>query len=808
MFSNYLKVAMRLIRSNKLISAINVLGLALALTGCLLITLFVKDELSYDRFNKKADHIYRVTRNFLSPDGSVALHLGPIAPPFGPLLKNDFADITDMARTRRFYGGVHLINDDGSFKENLDIENPYFAEPSIFNIFTIPILSGDSTNALVHPNTLMVSEATAKKFFGTTDVVGKLVGWEGRTIEVTGVFKTFPAQSHWHPDALFAFSTLNDPDIYGRERLETNYGNNNFSTYILVNDQFDPTRTEAQFPDFLDRHMREPDNPTLPSTWTHLFLQPLTSIHLHSQLDYEIEANGNINHIYIMSAIGVFLMLIACFNFINLSTGRAITRSKEVGLRKVVGAAKGQLVGQYLTESVLIAFFALVLAIVFVILSLGWLNEFTGKSIRIMDYVTVPNLLLIMAVIIFIGILAGIYPAFVISGFRPAMALGGKSGRTRGSGQVRKLLVVVQFAISITMIIATLITYRQLNYLNNEELGYAKDQIVTLDYNDDIDNNFETFYHELTDDPSVMNATRSSLVPTGRLLDYQGSAVMKGDSVVNTDIAIKDVRVDETFLPTYNIPLVSGRNFSKDIKSDDSLAFILNEAAVKMIGWSNEEAVGQMLQNGDTRGTVIGVIKDFHFESLHEPIVPLVLHEQHYFNQISVQIDQSKTKEALAHIEKVWDQFLPEQPFHYRFLSERYEHLYDSEQRQNELFMIFAGLTIFIAAMGLFGLATFSTLQRSREVSIRKVLGASVSSILQLLSKEIMVLILIANIISWPVAWYFMNRWLSGFAYHVSMPLFTYVLATVVALLITLITIGSQTIKTAMTNPASVLRSE
>ncbi|MEX1241119.1 MAG: ABC transporter permease [Cyclobacteriaceae bacterium] len=804
-----MKIALRLFERNKLVSAINVGGLALALAGSLLIAIFILDELSYDRHHANAERIYRVTRNFLSPDGSVTLHLGPVAPPFGPLLENEFPDIVETARTRGYYGTVNTLSEGGTHKETLDIQNGYYAEPSVFSLFTIPIIAGDQETALDKPNTIMISDATAMKFFGTLDVVGKQLEGNNNPMVITGVYKAFPPQSHWHPDMLVAFSTLNDDNIYGSRRLETAWGNNNFSTYVLVNDQFDPQKTKAQFPAFVDKYMVDPKNPTKPSSWTNLFLQPLTSIHLHSHLDYEIETNGSIVHVYIMGAIGLFLVLIACFNFINLSTARASTRGKEVGLRKVVGAYHKQLIAQHLSESIVTALLAFLVALVLISMAIPWLNDFTGKSIKLSDYANATTFLLIPAIMVFVGILAGIYPAFVISAFKPALIIKGRQGSTRGTGGIRKVLVVMQFSISIIMIIATLITWQQLTFLNQRELGYAKDQVVTLGYYfDGSPDRYETFYHELTNHPAILNAGRSSIIPTERLLDYQGTSVRQGDSLVATEIVMKDVRIDHEFFDTYQIPVVSGRNFSKEIKSDDSLGFVINEAAAKMVGWSPEEAIGKVLQNGDVTGSVIGVVSDFHFESLHEPIVPVVFIGQQNFNTISVKVSRTDMESALAHIEEVWKIFLPEVPYSYSFLSDNYRNLYQSEQRQNELFILFAALAIFIASMGLFGLATFNTLQRSKEVSIRKVLGAPVASILQLLTREILILIFIANLIAWPLAWYFMNEWLGRFAYHIEMNIVTYLLAGIFALVITLITIGSQTVKTALTNPATVLRNE
>ena len=413
MLKNYFTIALRLLKRNKLISTINILGLALALTGTLLIALFVQDELSYDRYHENADDIYRVTRNFLSPDGSVSLHLGHVAPPYGPMFKNDFPDIKEVVRTT--YCGLPLrrVADDGSVSEPLNFDKAFYAEQSVFTVFSVPIVLGDATAPLEKPFTLMVSDAAAERYFGTQDVVGERLQSDDHYFEITGVYEAFPPQSHWHPDVLVAFGTLNDESIYGREQLETAWGQNNFSTYLLVNEEFDPARTEAQFPDFLDRNMTGFDDAP-PSTWTNLFLQPLTSIHLHSQLDSELEANGNINHVYIMGAIGVFLLLIACFNFINLSTARATSRGKEVGLRKVVGAFRQQLITQHLSESVLVALFAFLVAIVLVTLALPWLNDFTGKSLQLAQYVQPLAVLGVLGAVGLVGILAGLYPAFII----------------------------------------------------------------------------------------------------------------------------------------------------------------------------------------------------------------------------------------------------------------------------------------------------------------------------------------------------------------------------------------------------------
>lgn len=810
MLLNYVKVAFRSVFRNRLTALINISGLSVAMVCCLLIYTYIADEVVYDRYHENAERVYRVTRNFLSRDGTVNLHLGHLAPPFGPLLKNDFPDIKEVARslqTNLLFG----IEENGERKVSFEEPNTFIAEPAIFRIFTIPVLAGNPEESLSRPFCVMLSDEAARKYFGTTDILGRHLRADNSIdLEITGVFQSFPDQSHWHPDFLISFSTLNDDNIYGRERLETNWGNNSFSTYILVDEGFDPAKTEAAFPAFIDRHMGPSEGPGAPkpSTWTNLFLQPLTDIHLHSHLDSEIEGNGNINNVYMMGAIGLFIVLIACFNFINLSTARATKRAKEVGLRKVAGAYKHQLVVQFLSESILTAFLALIIAFGLTWLALGWLNEFTGKSLHFNLLTHASTAILVVVATVLIGAVAGIYPALVISAFKPALILKGQ-GLSSGKGGIRKILVVMQFAISIVLLIATMVTIRQLNFMNTRELGYTKDQIVTLRfYGDDLGTGYDAFRNELLRNTSIKNATRSSRIPTGRLLDSQGAQVEEGDTLVQTDVVIKNVSIDRDFLDTYGIPVVSGRNFSREILSDDSLAFMLNEAAVKMIGWTNEEAVGKAFRYGDRKGAIVGVVRDFHFESLHEAIVPLVFTLRPSYGRISIALAGSEMQAGLQHLEKVWKEFLPLRPFDYQFLSDTYRQLYITEQKQSQLFIIFSGLAILIASLGLFGLATFNTLQRIKEIGIRKVLGASVGSILRLLTREIILLILIANLIAWPVAWYLMDSWLSGFAYRISMNPGIYSLAGLLAVALALITVSTQTVRAATMNPARTLRNE
>jgi putative ABC transport system permease protein len=812
MIKNYVTVALRALVRNKLSAFINIFGLALAISCSLLIYLFIRDELSFDQYNAKSERIYRVTRNFLSPDGSVSLHLGHVAPPFGPLLENDFADFEEVVRTlqSRF---LLAYEDGGEIKKTFNEDNTFYAEPEIFKVFSIDVLKGNPEKALSDPFSIMLSEKTAEKYFGDEEAIGKTLKVGNQfNYTVTGIFKDLPAQSHWHPALLASFSTLNDSTIYGRKGLEQNWGNNSFGTYILARHPLDISTIEKLFPAFIDKHMgfmAKGGDGIMPSKWTNLFLQKVTDIHLHSNLDSEVEANGSMAHVYMMGVIAIFIVLIACFNFVNLSTARASKRAKEVGLRKVVGAFKSQLIGQYLSESIIIALFALVVAVGFSFTTINWLNDFTHKSIQLTFFSdqTLASGLLLFTIII--GMLAGIYPAFVISGFKPAMILKGQQGSARGKGNLRKFLVVLQFSISIILVVATLITFRQLQFLNNRDLGYNKDQVVLIRYYNEADIAYDAFFNELTKHSSIKGAGRSNIIPTGRLLNSQGTAlVQKGDTLENTNIILKNVNIDYDFFETYEIPIIAGRNFSKANVNDDSLSFILNESALQMIGMTADEMMSKDFQYGGVTGRVIGVVKDFHFESLHEKITPVVFQAQPRYSRISVKLSGQDIQSGISHLEKVWKQFLPSRPFEYTFLNEQYQQLYEAEQRQAQLFTLFACMAILIACLGLFGLATFNTMQRVKEIGIRKVLGASVFSIVRLLSTEIMVLILIANVVAWPIAWYLMDKWLDTFAYKIDLQFGLYALAGLLAISIGLLTVSVQTVKAARSNPANTLRYE
>lgn len=817
MLINYLKVALRSIFRNKLTAFINIVGLALAITCALMIYLYVTDEVSYDRYHSKAERIYRITRDFLSEDGNINLRLANVAPPIGPLIKNDFGEVEAMSRTANF-GFIIGLEEGGELKKVFTEDNLFLAEPDIFKIFDIDIESGKEGAALERPFTVMLSEKTAKRYFNSTEVIGKRLRANSNfDLEVTGVYKDFPAESHWHPELLVSFSTLNDTTVYGKRRLETAWGNNAFGTYVLLEEGAAAANVQNKLPDFIKRHF----GPYAIANWgapadfdatksTRLFIEPVTDIHLKSNRADELESNGNANSVYLMAVIGLFIVLIACFNFVNLSTARATRRAKDVGLRKVVGAFRNQLVTQYLNESVLISLFSLLIALALSAVAIQWMNEFTNKQLSLNLVEQWPVLLGVIAFTIVTGLMAGIYPAFIISSYKPAEVLKGQQSSVKGKAGIRKGLVIAQFAISIALMIVTVITFQQLNFLNGSDLGYSKDKVITLAHYPELNETYDAFYNELTKSSSIKNASRSTLVPTTRLLNSSGQPrVTRGDSLVNSSVETKMVFTDSEFFNTYDIDVVAGRSFSKSIKTDDSLAFMINETAAREYGLTNfNEAINKDFHYNGVTGKLIGIVKDFHFESLHQHIVPIVFFPQQRYRDLSVKVAGANTEEALAHLEKVWREFLPNRPFEYQFLSDRYHRLYEAEQKQSQLFTIFSCLAIFIACLGLFGLATFNTLQRVKEIGIRKVLGASVPHILTILSKEIVYLVLIANIIAWPVAWYFMDKWLDSFAYRVTLNPVVFVSAAIAALVIAVLTVSAQTIKAAVMNPTNTLRNE
>jgi putative ABC transport system permease protein len=809
MIRNYLKTAFRNLLRYKFISFINLFGLTVGLTCCLLILTYILNELSFDRYNKNANNIYRVERTFLNPEtGMLSLELGAVAPPFAPLLQNDFKEIKKI--TRFLNGGTSALR---YGEKRFNEQNVYFADENLFDVFDVNVTRGNPSKALNDPYSIMFTEDVAKKYFGAEDPINKIIRLDNQfNFKVTGIYKPFPSNAHIHPAIMLSFNTLKDTAIYGEQNLRTNWGNNSFYTYLLLPPGYDPEKLEAQFPAFLNRHMKDGgDGNFKPSDGTSLSLRKLTDIHLYSHKDSEVEENGDIKRVYIFSAIALFILLIACINYMNLSTARSALRAKEIGVRKVIGARKPELIAQFLSESILICCIATILAFLITWLALPGLNKFSEQSLSINTFLKWQIILPLILVPFIVGILSGIYPALFLSSFKPIKVLKGILKVGEGNFSFRKVLVVTQFSISIILIISTAIVFQQLKYMQNKSLGFNREHIVTLNNNAGLNNSFESFRTALLDNTNIKEVGRSSRIPSGRLLDAMGSKINNGDSLAPTKADIKYVRADEAFIPTYGMKMVAGRNFSKEYGMDTS-SFVINEAAVKVLGLkSNEDAIGKPFTYGNRAGHLIGVVNDFHFESLHQRILPIVLFTsttQNSYGRISIKISGNNIPAALSHIEDTWKKFLPETPYDYTFLDERFADLYKAEQQQGSIFTIFSCIAIFIACLGLFGLSAFTITQRIKEIGIRKVLGASVGNIVGLLSKDFLKLVIIAAVIAYPLAWYAMDTWLQDFAYRINISWWVFLLAGIIAAVIAFATISLQAVKAALANPVKSLRTE
>ena len=608
MFRNYLKIAWRNLMKYKFISFINLFGLTVGITCCLLISIYIINELSYDRINPKASQVYRVTRSFNTPGGPENLHLSEVAPPFGPLLQHEFPDIQNMTRVLS-NGSTALRYQEKLFNET----QVFFADEHFFDFFPTAIVKGNPKISLAEPDMVMMTEGVAKKYFGNEDPIDKMVKLDNRRFfKVTGLFKPLPANSHFHPEILVSFNTLNDSTIYGKKGLETNWGNNAFYTYIMLPPNYRTNKLEAQFPGFLDKYVHYQGTPPgfQASKGTKLFLQKLTDIHLRSHLDDEAESNGDIKRVYIFGAIALFILLIACINYMNLSTARSALRAREIGVRKVVGAQRKEIILQFLSESVLITALALILALMLTFLTLPLVGSISHQALSMKSLLNPIVVLVIVLLPFVLGLVSGIYPALFMSSFNPALVLKGTFKVGGGNISLRKVLVVAQFAISIVLIVATVVVFQQLKYMQTASLGYDREHIITIPSNGNLVPTFESFRSDLLQNPNVKEIGRSSRIPTGRLLDDLNAQVLEGDSLVPVKIDLKFISTDYNFIPTFGISMAAGRNFSRDFKTD-SANFIINETAVSMLGWkSPEKAIGKDMSYGGVRGKIIGVTKE------------------------------------------------------------------------------------------------------------------------------------------------------------------------------------------------------
>ncbi|MGD8539047.1 MAG: ABC transporter permease [Candidatus Aminicenantes bacterium] len=801
MLKSYLKSTFRNLKRQKTQSTINILGLAIGLSCCILIFLFVRDELSYDKFHENHDRIYRVTRRWLNEDGAVSLHLGFVAPPIGPLLKNDFPEIEQAVRFIGT-GGMLVSHEDTYFEENLF----FFAEEHLFDVFSINMTKGDPATALADPMTIVITEEIARKYYGSEDPIGSTMRIAARgqaaDLKVTGVVESFPHNSHFHADFLASFKTYEA--IVGDDEMQS-WSSNNYATYILMAKNYDIRLLEQQLDPFIDRHMDEGRSKT-----TQLVLQPLTDIHLHSHLDSELESNSDISYVYIFSVIAFFVLMIAAINFMNLSTARSSHRAKEVGLRKVVGANRLQLIKQFLSESFLTVLAGLAVAVILVELLLPRFNQFLGRELSLNLLGNVALLVGLIFVAVIVGVVSGLYPAFFLSSFQPAAILKGAKEQKRRKLSLRSTLVVFQFAISIVLIICVGVVTSQLKYIRNINLGFNEEQVVVLPSSSRIRGQLESVKTQLYENPNIISVSAATRVPSGRLLDAAGARVIWGDESERINFMIAFLRVDHDYIPTFGMEMAAGRNFSREMPTDATNAFILNETAIQQIGWESPlDAIGKRFGYGSLEGQIIGVVKDFHFESIHHTIAPIVLLlSSHSLNQVAVRISPNDIPGTMAFLQNKWQEYRPNYPFTYYFVDERFDQQYTAENKLLQLFGYFAFLAIFIACLGLFGLALYTAEQSIKEIGIRKVLGASVSSLVFLFSKEFSKWVLLANIIGWPVAYFAMTKWLENFAYRTSLNVWIFLLAGVLALLIALMTVSFHSVKAAVANPITALRYE
>lgn len=808
MFKNYFKSALRNILKHKGYSFINIIGLAIGMACCLLIFVFVLDELSYDSYNEKADRIYRIAGFFKF--GGRNFNNSTVPGPMAEALVNDYPEVE--AGMRFHAPGSTIINYGNiSFKERKLI----FSDPTIFNIFTVPLLAGDPKTALKNPFTLVLSKKAAGKYFGQENAVGKILKLDNKyDYMVTGIFDSIPHNSHFHFDFIASLSSL-------QVSREQSWLNNNFWVYILLNKNADPKSLEAKFPEVIKKYMGPRLEEALGKSMDALvkngnlkiefYLQPLRSIHLHSDLESEMEPNSDIKYVYIFSVIALFILIIASINFMNLSTARSAGRAKEVGLRKVMGSHRSQLISQFQVESMILSIISMLIALILVKLSIPYFNNLSGKELTLSNYFNWEMILAVFVITLLTGFLAGIYPALIISAFQPARVLKGDFKSGTKTGLLRSSLVVFQYTASIILIIGTLVVMNQLSYIRNTKLGFDKDHVLILNNAYLLGRQAETFKNEMLAIPQFKSATISGFLPVPSKR-YNNSILPEGEASNKNATSMENWTVDYDYIKTLGMKILKGRNFSRDFSSDDSEAVIINQEAAKQFGWDEPpgKRLGRFINDkGDIENfTVIGVVENFHFESLRNTIAPMVIFLGNDNELISFRINTGNISGTIDLLKDKWKKFLPNQPFEYSFLDEDFNAVYRVEQKLGEIFGVFALLAILIGCIGLFGLAAHTAQQKTKQIGIRKVLGASVSNITRLLSKEFVILVCIANIIAWPIAYFIMNKWLQYFAYRTSFTILTFIIAGIISITIALIAVSYQSVKAALVKPVDSLKYE
>ena len=793
MIKSFLKIALRNLLRHKVFSFINIMGLAVGMAACFLIFLYVSFEQSYDSFHSKAPNIYRLVTDVKTPTETI--HAGITAWPFAPNIKADFPEVEAFTRVQAT--SMLVTKGNKKFQE----ERVLWADSTFFQTFDFGLIEGDRETLLKEQLSVVLSQTAAKKYFGDNNPIGQTLSlYDTYPATVTGVMNDIPENSHIKADLVVSMSTLTQKLNPTQDEQWSNF---DATTYLLLKPGVDPKLLEKKFPRFLEKHNGQEMRAN--KMFYTLFLEPLKEVYMNADREDPIE-NGNRNNVYTFSIIAAFILFIACINFINLTTARSAERAKEVGIRKVAGAERPQLMRQFIGESLLLSLAAFIIAIGLSALLLPLFNQLAGKIVRTSVFSNSYDMLLLLAASLVVGLLSGIYPSLVLSSFKPIAVLKGRFATSGKGNLLRKGLVVTQFTISIALIIGTIVVYNQMQYMRQQDLGFSKDQMLIIDTQGDTGK--EALKNEIKKLPHVKSATLSSSVPGGsNSKAYSEVENKQGElQVANLDLYF----VDFDYIPQYGIKMVAGRPFSRDFGTDTTQAMVINEAAVKLLGYSTaQEAVGRRFRQWGREGKIIGVIKDFHFQSLRETIKPLSVRiEPERSNLLSVHVSAAQLPATIAAIESKWKSIQPRRPFSYYFLDEFFDRQYRSDERFGKLFVNFAILAIFISSLGLLGLASYSTLQRTKEIGVRKVMGASISHIVSLLSKEFLGLVVIAFFIAAPLAWYFMHNWLQAFAYRGTISWWIFVIAGMMALTVAIVTIGFQTIKAAIANPVKSLRTE
>ncbi|MXY47727.1 MAG: FtsX-like permease family protein [Gemmatimonadetes bacterium] len=799
MLRNYLSVALRNLRRHPAYSLINISGLAIGMATCILILLYIQDEFGYDRYHPHADRVYRIVDDIESGGQTVQTAGTPTA--WGPALKRDFPEIELLVRMRGT-GSAWLVDLGNTIYYERKV---IWAEPELFEMFSMPLVLGDPGTALDEPYSMVISEDLAFKYFGTEDPVGKVVNLDNRwDFMVTGVMKNIPTNSHMRPDMFVSYTTMN---VIGSWDLGDWEFHRNLYTYIRLRENVSPSDFEAKLPAFLERHAgdqyRESGISLRPS------LQPLVDIHLYSNRESEHEPNGDIRYVALFLIITFLILIIACINFINLATARSKMRAREVGVRKVMGANRLQLIRQFLGESVLMAVLAAIVAVILVKLALPGVNEIAGKQLALplTDWIVLAALALGTAVI---GLAAGSYPAAYLSGFLPAVVMKGNPETGKKGLGMRQVLVVIQFSMSIFLLVSTAVIHDQLEFIQTKRLGFDKEHVMVVPITGSHQvPNTPVLKQRLSGMPGVVGVATTTGVPGMRVLPIME---VRPDGMPPEDhLMMATLHVDENFLDVMDIDVVAGRNFSPDWGTDTTGGVLLNETAVRNLGWGAPiDALGRQFERlsfeGVVPGRVIGVVRDFHLRTIHEEIEPAAIMTSTYHIFVLIRIAPDNIPETIGRIEEVWRDVDPRFPLDYTFLDEDFDALYRTDHQLGEIFAVFAFLAIFVACLGLLGLASFSIQQRTREIGIRKVVGSSVSGIVVLLSKDFMKYVILANLIAWPLAYFVMVNWRQNYAYAAALDFTWFLAAGFVALVIAWLTIGVHAVKASRRNPVNALR--